>query len=129
MRPSLRVSSLVLSAALLGCSEPTAPPTACNPFSQVELTVGFGPTPSISWKPNCLVGEIYVRRLDGPTSTTGTAIWFVLDPSNSIERGIIFGSLGTPSETLQPGQTYEVFVGVVVGGDASSTVGSVRFTR
>ena len=102
MRSSLRVD-LILAAALPGCGESTAP-TVCHGPSQVEIGVGSGPTPSLFWTPNCLVDEIRVRRLDGTTSTTGS---------------------------LQPGQTYEVSVGVVEvdAGDAIDVVGSVRFTR
>lgn len=65
MRPTTRMPVLpLLALAALGCGgdddEPAAPLPRCT--GAVEVTVGTGTTPTISWTPRCLVTRISVYQ-------------------------------------------------------------------
>lgn len=51
------------------------------------------------------------------------------DANNLIPSGRAYGDDKTANTTFAPGFTYEVRVGIVIGGDVVATLGTTTFSR
>jgi hypothetical protein len=91
----------------------------------VAVEVSSGLTPTFRWKPACSLGSVYVERID---ASGRSMLWLAFDPENKIRPGVAYGT-GQSAPILEPGGTYRVTVGTVVGGDAASIQGSRDFRR
>ena len=103
------------------------PPAPCDPSAQVDIAIGQGNEPPISWTPACSIGDIIVQELpNGP-------YWSRNEPDNSLPPPITFGTMGRYGakslQRLTPQHMYHIRLGVISGGDAIFSVGSRTFVR
>ena len=129
----------ILVASASCASEPDLYEPGCG-VRRVELAVGPGTTPAISWSPVCGVHEIEVFR-DGPDA--GELAWTVAafydgpdDRTNAlvppvgygeVPPGDVFSSVALP---LEAGTPYRVVLRVARRTETPATIvaGTIRFT-
>lgn len=118
--------------AMLACtgSSPVQPPEPCP--NELEIVVGTGLQPSVTWTPRCAARSVSVT----PTQPVGPTlpVWQVFAAYDAIEPPLRVGDRLSGSstfgegESLTPGHRYTVYV--VRGGraDASVRSDSLAFT-
>lgn len=125
---------VLLAAPGCGSDAPLLPAEACT--VEVDVAVGEGLTPGITWVPDCGVGTLQVTSLSGDG-----LVWSIsgvpeadLVPTNPIHSGVVYGRLppGTRQFTdlvpLQTGHTYALGLHVIDREGTSTLVGSTTFS-
>jgi hypothetical protein len=131
MRMRHRMCLLAL-VATTSCLDGSAPAPACS--DDVQVSVGTGLTPQISWRPGCLAAALDVEALDGSGFT-----WIVnmRDLRRGILPPVIYGTMpaeavGSDPRPLVIGSNYRVSVlGLVDVPDVGARpriIGTKEFT-
>jgi hypothetical protein len=120
---------LLTLAATTSCLDGSAPGPDCS--DDVQVTVGTGLTPEISWRPSCLAGGLVVEALDG------SGHMWIVNTGDWIAPPIFYGTLppgavASGPRPLVAGSVYRVLVLAAVDipgvGTRVRVVGTAEFT-
>jgi hypothetical protein len=128
MRQSLSrvgLRAVVVAIASLGLTSCWSSTEPCGETA-IDVSVGPGLTPTVSWAPACLVGYVFFERIEG---TSRTYLFGKFDPDNRIPPGRTYGEGEPANKALEPGLTYKITVATIIGGDAGDTIGTLTFIR
>ena len=121
--------SLLALVATTSCLDGSAPGPDCS--GNLEVSVGTGLAPEISWRPFCLALGLVVESTDGsgPIWIVNTGDWIAPPVTyGTMPRG----SVGTEAHPLVVGVRYRVLVEALVDvpgvGTRAGIVGSTEFT-
>jgi hypothetical protein len=135
-----RIARLTLQACLAlfsaSCHDaPTAAyiaPPVCP--RTVDVTVGTGLEPDISWAPACGISSVVVTTMPSSLTDPGTMMWFAyVNEASPFAPAIHYGHAPAGASTQSPlaliaGTSYQVWVYQTVGQDAISAQGVKEFT-
>jgi hypothetical protein len=118
--------------ATTSCLDGSAPAPACS--DDVQISVGTGLTPQISWRPACLAAAVEVEALDGSGFT-----WIVnmRDLRRGILPPVVYGTMPPEAEGSDPrplvtGGSYRVSVLALMDvpdvGTRPGIIGTKEFT-
>lgn len=128
---------IILSAALIGCTDPTKHPALCH--GDVAVVVGLleeGPNaglPVFGWSPACGISFVSVETVPA-AGGAGVVVWQLSAPESApIGPSIIYSR--TPrgatelhaAQPLQTAVTYRVTAMSTVGGDGLVGSGTITF--
>jgi hypothetical protein len=129
-----RRRTLVFGLLVIACGDPTRPPDITPCFiDPVEVSVGAGTVPEISWTPACGISALAVEEVGAaaPESTK----WRVHRSQTLLQPPVRYGSppngstdvVEVPATSLETGRTYRVILFTQALFEFSE-IGSATFT-